>query len=144
MELPFDVKDQVGPCGITCGTCFLGDGSVANTAKKTLEYISMSGIKEWAPLVPEGEGLDWVGTEKVLSWMTKYAFCSGCENGGGPPDCAIRNCANQKGYQLCNECSELTSCTKFSWLGESSDKIKQVLLDNPDKNKSDFVNMARG
>ena len=69
MELPFDVKNQIGPCGIVCRTCFLGNGSVANSAKKTLDYINTMGIKEWAPLVPEGLDLNWNETEKTLNWM---------------------------------------------------------------------------
>lgn len=73
MESPFEVTNQVGPCGLTCGTCFLGIGSVANSAKTTLDYINVIGIKEWAPLVPEGAALDWEDTEKMLNWMTKYA-----------------------------------------------------------------------
>jgi len=44
MDELFKVKKQIGPCGITCGTCFLGDGTMAEANK----YINMSGIKEWA------------------------------------------------------------------------------------------------
>ena len=142
MESPFDVKNQVGPCGITCKTCFLGNGSVANSAKTTLDYINMIGIKEWAPLVPEGADLNWEETEKTLNWMTKYAYCEGCEKGGGPPNCAIRICANEKGYDLCNMCSELDDCTKFDWLGEGAGVIKRNLKDNIGKSKNDLVKQA--
>jgi hypothetical protein len=143
MESPFDVKNQVGPCGITCGACFLGNGSVANSAKTTLDYINMIGIKEWAPLIPEGSGLNWDETEKTLNWMTKYAYCEGCEKGGGPPDCVIRLCANEKGYELCNMCSELDDCTKFDWLGEGANSIKQKLKENKGKSKKDLVKQAQ-
>ena len=34
------VKDQAGPCGITCGTCVLGNGTIAETAGKTKSYIA--------------------------------------------------------------------------------------------------------
>jgi hypothetical protein len=143
MESPFDVKNQVGPCGITCGTCFLGNGSVANSAKTTIDYINMIGIKEWAPLVPEGKGLNWDETEKTLNWMTKYAYCTGCEKGGGPPDCAIRMCANEKGYELCNMCNELDDCSKFDWLSEGFTSIKQKLKENKGKSKQDLVKQAQ-
>ncbi len=121
------VKDQVAPCGITCGTCDLGNGTVAETAKRTIELINSIGIKEWAPATPGGAELDWEATEKTLGWMTKYAHCAGCEMGGGPPDCAIRTCANEKGYGLCNECDELDGCTKFDWLGDYSKVLKENL-----------------
>jgi len=75
MTSPLDVKNQVAPCGITCGTCDLGNGTAAGTAKKTKELIYSIGIKDWAPAFPGGAGLDWEATEKTLEWMTKYAYC---------------------------------------------------------------------
>ena len=143
MESPFDVKKQVGHCGITCGTCFLGNGSVANSAKQTLNYINMIGIKEWASLVPEGSDLDWDETEKTLNWMTKYAYCEGCEKGGGPPNCAIRICAKEKEYDLCNMCSELGDCTKFDWLGDGAAALKQNLKENIGKSKKELVEQVQ-
>ena len=143
MESPFDVNNQIGPCGITCRTCFLGNGSVANSAKKTLDYINMLGIREWASFVPEGSDLNWDEAEKTLNWMTKYAFCVGCEKGGGPPNCGIRICAAEKEYDLCNLCSELDECTKFDWLGEGAGTLKQNLKDNIGKSKKDLVKQAQ-
>ena len=52
MTSAIDVKNQVGPCGITCGSCDLGNGTAAETAKKTIELINSIGIKEWAPVTP--------------------------------------------------------------------------------------------
>ncbi|WP_348304680.1 DUF3795 domain-containing protein [Methanothrix sp.] len=37
-----------------------------------------------------------------LAWMETHARCAGCENVGGPPDCTIRVCAREKGYDLCS------------------------------------------
>ena len=93
---PLYVKNQVAPCGITCGTCELGNGTAAETAKRIIELINSVGIKDWSPSVPGGSDLNWEATEKTLGWMTKYAYCAGCERGGGPPNCAIRMCANEK------------------------------------------------
>ena len=137
-----DVKNQVGPCGITCCTCDLGNGTLANTSKKTIELINAVGIKDWAPMVPGGDGLDWAATEKTLDWMTKYAFCAGCEKGGGSPTCAIRICANEKGFSLCNECDELEVCTKFDWLGDYSKTLKANLEENRGKTKEEIVSEA--
>jgi len=99
----------------------------------------MIGIKEWAPLVPEGKDLNWDDTEKTLNWMTKYAYCAGCEQGGGPPNCAIRICAKEKTYDLCNICSELDDCTKFDWLGEHGVTLKQKLKANIGKSKQELL-----
>lgn len=133
------VKDQAGPCGITCGTCVLGNGTIAETAGKTKSYIAGYGIKEWAPMVPGGAEINWAETEKTLEWMTKYANCQGCEKGGGPPDCTIRLCANEKGIQLCSQCGELDGCNKFDWLGDYATVLKQALRDNKSKTKEEYI-----
>jgi hypothetical protein len=103
----------------------------------------MIGIKEWASLVPEGSDLDWDETEETLNWMTKYAYCEGCERGGGPPNCAIRICAKEKEYELCNMCSELVDCKKFDWLGEGATALKKNLADNMGKSKKDLVKQVQ-
>lgn len=48
------VKDQMAPCGITCGTCDLGNGTAAETAKRTIELINSVGIKDWVAGHPGG------------------------------------------------------------------------------------------
>ncbi len=133
------VKGQAGPCGITCGTCVLGNGTIAITASKTKEHILGYGIKEWAPSTPGGKEINWVETEKALDWLIQNANCRGCENGGGQPECVIRNCANDKGYQLCNECNELDTCKKFDWLGDYSKTLKEILKNNKGVIKKDFI-----
>lgn len=139
---PLYVKNQVAPCGITCGTCELGNGTAAETAKRIIELINSVGIKDWSPSVPGGSDLNWEATEKTLGWMTKYAYCAGCERGGGPPNCAIRMCANEKGYGLCNECDELEGCFKFDWLGDYSKVLKGKLIDYKGKTKTEIASLA--
>jgi hypothetical protein len=75
--------------------------------------------------------------------MTKYAYCEGCERGGGPPNCAIRICAKEKEYELCNMCSELVDCKKFDWLGEGATALKKNLADNMGKSKKDLVKQVQ-
>ena len=135
------VKAQAGPCGITCGTCTLGNGSVAESAAKTMEYINTTGVKDWSGMVPGGTTLNWEKTLESLTWLTKYAYCQGCEKGGGPPDCAIRTCAKEKSHELCSQCNELTECTKFDWLRDPK-SLKQTLTENKDKTKEEFVKDA--
>ena len=59
--------------------------------------------------------------------MTTYARCAGCRNGGGPPDCAIRICARERGYERCSSCADLEGCTRFDWLGEHGQEAKEKL-----------------
>jgi hypothetical protein len=137
MDPKANVEKQIGPCGITCGTCFLGNGTMAKTMEEATQYINISGIKEWSQLVPGGTEINWVETEKALNWMYKYAYCAGCEEGGGPPDCSIRLCSSEKGYDLCNQCQELDKCEKFNLLGgaegvkrETSSESRQEKVGN--------------
>lgn len=136
------MKLQVGPCGITCGTCPLGNGTIAETSKKTLEYVNGYGIKEWAPLVPGGKGLDWAGFEKTIGWLTTHGYCFGCEQGGGPPDCVIRICSKERGYELCSQCGDVDGCDRFDWLGEHATTMKKNLKENKGKTKEELAKAA--
>jgi len=142
IELPFDVKNQVSYCGVTCGTCGQGSGEAASASKRVLELIEAIDVKNWAPRVPGGAELDWAMTEKTLEWMTKNTFCRGCEKGGGSPNCAIRTCAQEKGFSLCNECDELVGCTKFDYLGAIASSLKERLVNNKGKSKEQIVTEA--
>ena len=84
--------------------------------------------------MPEGADLNWGEVEKALGWMTKYAYCAGCEEGGSTPDCTIRSCAKEKKHELCNSCGDLEECNKFNWLGDSSG-LKKRLKENVGKTK---------
>lgn len=133
------VKDQSGPCGIACGTCVLGTGKIAKSAKQTNDYINNYGVKEWAPEVPGGAELKWDEVNKALEWVSKYAFCVGCEKNGGRPDCPIRNCANEKGFKLCNDCDALGLCDNFEWLNEFGENLKTQLEANKGMSKKEWI-----
>jgi hypothetical protein len=132
-------ENRAGPCGIVCETCPLGSGTVSESATRTRQFIVDCQIQMWAPFVPEGEVIDWTQMDKGLDWMEKYARCAGCENGGGPPDCTIRICARESGYQLCSSCKELCSCTKFEWLKEKGSELKRNLMENIDLSKEEYI-----
>lgn len=132
-------KDQAGPCGIICGSCPLGSGAVAKTAGQTKKSIVDWQIPTWSPSVPGGEAIDWASVDRALSWMEAYARCAGCENGGGPPDCTIRICARERGYDLCGSCEELEECTRFEWLREHGQQIKERLMQCRGLSKEEYV-----
>jgi len=133
------IEGQVGPCGIVCATCDLGNGGVAETAQRLREYLRLYQVPSWANQVPGGSEIDFNQLEKALNWVQSYAICLGCEKGGGPPDCMIRNCAEGKGYELCSECPDLEGCEKFDWLGETAGRLKKRLREAKGKTKQDMV-----
>jgi hypothetical protein len=133
------IKDQAGPCGIVCVSCPLGSGVVAECAGRTKKNIVDCQIPMWSPFVPGGEVIDWSAVDRGLDWMEKYAVCAGCGNGGGPPDCTIRICARERGYELCSSCQDLDSCTKFEWLEGHGSELKGKLKDNRGLSKEEYI-----
>jgi hypothetical protein len=143
-ETPDKITDQAGPCGIICNSCPLGSGEIAETAGKMKQIIKDCEIPDWAPMVPEGEKIDWIAVIRGLDWMTEYTLCAGCEMDGGPPECPIRICAREKGYLLCSLCDELEPCTKFNWLKDHGARLKETLKENKDKSKKEYIKAAGG
>ena len=136
-------KGQMGPCGIICMGCDLGSGSVSGTAVKLKDYIKSIGVAQWAPALPGGAEIDFDSLNKNLEWLSENTRCVGCEQGGGPPDCTIRNCARQRGYDVCSLCSDLDSCSKFDWLGETGIKLKKMLNNLKGKRKEEIIKTVK-
>ena len=44
-----NVKDQIGFCGIWCGSCVVGNGTLRKLTKKYKETVTAYGLPEWAP-----------------------------------------------------------------------------------------------
>ena len=133
------VKDQMGPCGISCGACVLGNGTVSETATNLKGYLEFADVPSWAPLIPGGKEIDFDVLKKTLDWINTYVRCMGCEQGGGPPDCIIRTCAKDKKLTICSDCPELEDCKKFEWLGES---VKKNLKNSRGKSKKELIEQA--
>ncbi|MFB0543329.1 MAG: DUF3795 domain-containing protein [Candidatus Bathyarchaeia archaeon] len=136
------VKDQMGPCGITCVTCKGGNGIIAGAAKKLQGLLQESGIPSIAPTLPGGSEIDFDNLERALTWVQTYTLCPGCEQGGGPPDCAIRICSKERGYVLCSECPDLEGCDKFDWLGDYAEPLKEKLKVSKGRSKQEITEEA--
>ena len=133
------VNGQMGSCGIICMDCKLGSGSAAGTAVKLKDHILSIGIAQWASDLPGGAEINFERLIKDLEWLSENTHCIGCEQGGGPPDCVIRNCAKGRGYTVCNNCSDLESCDKFEWLGETGKQLKTMLSNSKGKTKEELL-----
>ncbi|RLG97241.1 hypothetical protein DRO27_00460 [Candidatus Bathyarchaeota archaeon] len=94
-----------------------------------------------ARLTASNPGFQLPGYLKPI-WKSQNSYHqarAGCEKEGGPPDCAIRVCAKEKGYELCNECDELVERAKFDWLGDYSKVLKGKLIDYKGKTKAQIA-----
>ena len=138
------MNTQMGPCGIICQGCDLGSGSVAETAIKLKDYIQSVGVPQWAPALPGGADIDFKRFNKNLEWLSVNTRCVGCEQGGGPPDCAVRLCSRERGHTLCSDCQDLDLCDKYEWLGETGNQLKKVLARSKGKTKEEIIKASRG
>ncbi len=108
----------MGPCGVICWKDPVCHGDLmAETAMELRKQLNQSGIASWASKVPGGSGINFAQLDRSLEWIDTYIRCRGCERGDGEPNCPIRTCAREKGYELCSECPELEECTKFNFGG---------------------------
>jgi hypothetical protein len=127
-----NVKDQIGFCGIWCGSCPAGSGAIMELTRIYEEVVKKNKLEKWAP-----KDFNFNEFMKGLSSIQKMATCSGCHKGGGNPACAVRICAQKKDILNCSQCSELLTCKNFKDLEKSHPRIKEDLkkIKNVDQNK---------
>lgn len=96
-----NVRDQIGACGIWCGSCAVGNGSLRMASQEYLEVLEGHGIEHWAP--PE---LDYAAMSNGLSIVSDMATCPGCRQNGGRDNCPMRTCTSARELRDCTECRE--------------------------------------
>ena len=70
---PFDnVKDQIGYCGIWCGSCVAGNGALKELTKKYAEIVDRYDLKDWAP-----KDFDFKEFRKGFSSIESMPVCPG-------------------------------------------------------------------
>jgi len=100
-----NVKNQIGACGIWCGSCVAGNGVIQLLTQKYAKIIDDYGLKQWAP-----EDFDFEELSKGLVSIQKMPLCPGCLKGGGRDDCEIRFCITQRHISDCSECDDQDKC----------------------------------
>lgn len=99
------VKDQIGFCGIWCGSCVVGNGTLRELTRKYREIISVYGLAEWGP-----KNFDFEEFSKGLASIESMDLCPGCLKGGGRDECEMKACASAKKIDDCSACPEPTVC----------------------------------
>jgi hypothetical protein len=109
---PFEnVKNQIGYCGIWCGSCVAGNGALRELTKRYQEVIKRYGLKEWGP-----KDFDFKEFKKGLASIQAMPLCQGCLKGDGRPNCEIRSCALNKKINDCSQCDQSEACQNLDIL----------------------------
>jgi hypothetical protein len=93
------VRDQVGACGIWCGSCVVGNGALRELTRRYELVIQDYGLPEWGP----GD-VDYGRLMQDLAGLTRLRLCPGCRRGGGRDNCEIRACAARRRLESCRKC----------------------------------------
>ena len=96
------MKEIIAPCGITCTGCQAYIATQANDSDKLNEIA-----KNWSDEDTQYKLADIV-CDGCFSQRV-HTFCK---------DCEVRNCAIEKGYQVCSECA-MYPCDRLSNLWNS-------------------------
>ena len=118
-----NVKNQIGFCGIWCGSCVVGNGVLRELTKRYEEIIKGYGLEEWAP-----KDFDFKEFMKGLASIQAMPLCQGCLKGDGKPNCEIRACASNKSIADCNECNQPTACKNIETLQKMRTGARQANL----------------
>jgi len=100
-----NVKNQLAYCGLWCGSCSVGNGTVNELALKCAKTITDYGVHEWGPKEADYEAL-----LKGLSTISSMEPCRGCLKGEGRTNCEIRACATEKRITECVGCESRKAC----------------------------------
>lgn len=96
-----NVKTQMGACGIWCGSCVVGNGTLRELTRRFDELTVAYGLREWAP-----KDFRYEEFSQGLVSIQDMGLCPGCERGGGREDCEIRACSSRLGLDDCGLCTE--------------------------------------
>lgn len=100
-----NIKDQVGYCGIWCGSCVVGNGALKELTSRYKKVIQDYGLEHWAP-----KTFDFKEFLKGLETIEAMPLCAGCRKGGGWDTCPMRACVKERKIPDCAECSDQATC----------------------------------
>ena len=106
-----NVKDQIGGCGIWCGSCAVGNGSLRELAARFGQVLDAHGVGHWSPAE-----MDYPAFARSLSILREVTACVGCRKGGGRDDCALRACSVERALADCASCAEFGTCSNDALL----------------------------
>jgi hypothetical protein len=106
-----NVKNQIGRCGIWCGSCAVGNGTLKDLARRSEHLIGGYGVDKWGATDFDGEEF-MTGLKSIQN----LPICAGCLKGGGNDVCKIRPCVVNRKLVDCTECNEMKTCKNLEAL----------------------------
>jgi len=100
-----NVKGQLGYCGLWCGSCLVGNGTLNSLAARCGKVMKDYGVGEWGP-----KEVDYDNLLRGLEAFRSTEPCSGCLKGGGRTNCEIRACAVKNDLKGCVDCGMHGGC----------------------------------
>lgn len=131
-----NVKDQVGFCGIWCGSCAVGNGVLKELTERYADVVDRYGLKEWA-----SEGYDFSEFRKGLASIREVPVCSGCLKGGGRDNCEMKTCASDRKLKDCCGCNDFMTCENSEALRRMREGARAagILVKDRDVDRKNFV-----
>jgi len=99
------VRDQIGFCGIWCGSCAVGNGCMTELGAGLRDLLTAYDAPEWATV-----DVGWEGFLMALGSLRHTICCAGCREGGGRVNCEIRACALGRAIKNCTDCPSFGRC----------------------------------
>ena len=135
-------------CGVCCSHCGM-QLHIPKMAEELKRFVEAYGYGEWIEHITQD--FDFENFMKGLAWFSNSS-CSGCLQGGGMPNCEVKNCCIEKSLKNCYFCKDFLNCEKLSYqketykIDENHRRIKQIGYENwleeqEEKRRQNFDNV---
>jgi hypothetical protein len=139
---------QISYCGVCCSHCSM-QSRIPKMAKELKRFVQAYKYGDWIAYVTRE--FEFENFMKGLNWLANSG-CSGCFQGGGMPNCEVRNCSRAKNFENCYFCKDFSECRKLDYqketykVNENYARIRQIgygnwLKEQEEKLKADFDNI---
>jgi len=130
-----NVKNQIGYCGLWCGSCVVGNGTLKELTKRYEHIIRGYGVHDWG-----AKDFDSKEFMKGLASIQSLPICQGGLKGGGNDECKIRPCASSMKISDCSECNERATCKNLEALQKVRTGARRVdMLIKTDKGQQQLI-----
>jgi len=107
-----DSERYTAYCGLFCRDCIPSTTKLFELTDELRQLLERLGFEHYAALksrrMPNLKGYSTFA--QVLGEIPSLRCEAPCREGGGNPQCRVRQCAVEKGHRGCWECSQFVSC----------------------------------